>query len=106
MDLNIKGISVGVQIPSNLRYNLINLTLSLINGEVNDQANLLMKYRPLHSFTCFLIIVAEWYMSMNLDTQNNARLKNDKVFRYQSVYNVIEIKCHLSYYFQKQVNML
>ena len=79
MDLNIKGISVGVQIPSNLRYNLINLTLSLINGEVNDQANLLMKYRPLHSFTCFLIIVAEWYMSMNLDTQNNARLRNDKV---------------------------
>ena len=104
MDLNIKGISVGVQIPSNLRYNLINLTLSLINGEVNDQANLLMKYRPLHSFTCFLIIVAEWYMSMNLDTQNNARLKNNTV--YQSVYNVIKVKCHLSYYFQKQVNML
>ena len=70
-----------------------------------------MKYRPLHSCTSFLIIVAEWQMSMNLDTKimsepRNHNLRHSVVSPYQFVYNVIKVKYLLSYYFQKQVNML
>lgn len=67
-----------------------------------------MKYRPLHSCTSFLIIVAEWQMSMNLDTKIISEPRNLTILvsPYQSVYNVIKVKYHLSYYFQKQVNML